>query len=248
LRVIHGKLAFLASVKSPRDHVYRKLVDKFNKLPKPDINLSLPYIEETNSERKAMEALWVFESCYDDLSVQNEDERLRVAQGTGFQFSNLGIITCAHVVSHNNEVLEEIEVFKSDRTNTRYQVIVQYIDYHRDIAICQLKNPEPMAPAITIDEEFNEIQQREEVILLGFPAYNIGQSPTVVDAKISSIYPQNGIPKFEISSQIREGNSGGPIINKLGKVVGVALEGAQKDGGNNGCILISEIHELIISK
>jgi len=159
LKVIHGKLAFLASVKSPRDPVYRKLVDKFNNLTEPGNNTSLPYIEETNLEKKAMEALWVIESCYDDLSIQDEDERLRVSQGTGFQFPNLGIITCAHVVSHHNEVLDEIEVFKSDQTNIRYQVVVKYIDYHRDIAICQLKKPEPLAPVIAIDEEINKIKQ-----------------------------------------------------------------------------------------
>ena len=44
-----------------------------------------------------------------------------------------------------------------------------------------------------------------------------------------------------------ERNSGGPIINSDSQVVGVALEGARKDSGNNGCLFISEIQEVLAS-
>ena len=88
---------------------------------------------------------------------------------------------------------------------------------------------------------------QEDVKLLGFPAYAPGHGYFIVDSKVAQFYVRSGVHKFEISSQIREGNSGGPIINSESKVVGIALEGARKDGGKNGCLKINEIDRVMNS-
>jgi S1-C subfamily serine protease len=54
-----------------------------------------------------------------------------------------------------------------------------------------------------------------------------------------------GIHKFEIDQLIREGNSGGPILNTKYEVVGIAAEGAEKGMGNNAVIAISELFKML---
>jgi len=65
---------------------------------------------------------------------------------------------------------------------------------------------------------------------------------------VASLYIQSGVSKFEITCQIREGNSGGPILNDKNELVGMAIEGAEKGSGNNGCLSLSEIMKVISGK
>ncbi len=64
---------------------------------------------------------------------------------------------------------------------------------------------------------------------------------------MAKIYSQSTINKFEIDKLIREGNSGGPVINAKSMVIGIALEGARKNTGNNGCLVILEIDQVLSS-
>ena len=88
---------------------------------------------------------------------------------------------------------------------------------------------------------------QKDVKLLGFPAYAPGHGHYMVDSKVAKIYCQSAVNKFEIDKLIREGNSGGPIIDAESMVIGIALEGARKEGGNNGCLVISEIDQILSS-
>ena len=80
---------------------------------------------------------------------------------------------------------------------------------------------------------------------MGFPAYKIGQTPYLAEGRIASLYPQKGVKKCEITAQIREGNSGGPVVDAELRLVGIAVEGAEKSGGNNAVVLASEIFNLL---
>jgi S1-C subfamily serine protease len=99
-----------------------------------------------------------------------------------------------------------------------------------------------------IEKSDKPVKINESVKLLGFPAYAPGHSYSIFDSKISKTYVASAVNKFEIAAQIREGNSGGPIINSASKVVGIALEGATKSEGHNGCLVISEIDNFLHNK
>jgi RNA-directed DNA polymerase len=169
-----------------------------------------------------------------------------VPQGSGFQCEDIGIITCAHVVSDNGKTFDNLEVFKHDAPADKYKLKVERICSHRDVAICSIlveEGREP--PKNNVSRSVGKVKMGQDVKLLGFPAYAPGRGYFMVDAKVAQIYRQSAVNKFEIDALIREGNSGGPIIDSESKVVGIALEGARKEAGNNGCLQISEIEDVL---
>jgi len=241
LYVVKGKLAFLKSVLTKQSPIFNKLAIQFNDLVEDKYKFKI--WEASDPEKNAIDSLWVIEACYDD---KNGD--VRTAQGTGFQLLDIGIVTCAHVVSEDKDLFENLEAYKHSDTSTRYKITVERICPQRDVAICTFIDGEtPPNPLSHIEKSNRPITMQEDVKLLGFPAYAPGQSHFLVDSKIAKMYTQNGVNKFEIDQLIREGNSGGPIINSDSKVAGIALEGARKEAGNNGCLLISEIDKVLRS-
>lgn len=241
LHVIKGKLAFLRSVRTARDPLFSKLAAQFNDLV--DNSHKFKILEITDPEKNAIDSLWVIEACYDD-----ENGNCKASQGSGFQLKGVGIVTCAHVVSENNKPFENLEAYKHSDTVNKYEIKVDRMCSHRDVAICQIQNKAGKLPPIScIEIADTPIAMKENVKLLGFPAYAPGHDYFMVDSKVAKLYTQSTIKKFEIDKQIREGNSGGPIINLDSKAVGIALEGASKESGNNGCLFISEIQQVIES-
>ena len=232
LHVLRGKLAFLRSVRGARDPIYQKLASRFNGLVE-DENLHLRIIKETPPEQAAIDSLWVIEACYDD----DRGEAV-IAQGTGFMLEGFGLVTCAHVVTRGDCLISPVTAHKWDKTHRQINIRITHLDKHRDIAICQLDTTDKF-PCISLFD--GEIVQGLSGRLLGFPAYKIGQTAYISDTKIASIYPQSGLSKFEIDQQIREGNSGGPVVSSDGRVLGVALEGARKDSGSNAVLHFKEL-------
>ncbi len=239
LYVIKGKLAFLKSVRSGRAPIFNKLAAQFNELVDDEYKFTI--LEVTDPEKTAINALWVVETCYDD---KNGDAI--VVQGSAFQLKDVGIVTCAHVVSNKGNVFDEIEVFKYSDPTIKYKLKVDKICYDRDVAICSIVTKSD-AIQYCMEKSQDTVKMQDDVKLLGFPAYAHGQSYYIVDSKVAKIYPQNNIQKFEIDKLIREGNSGGPIINDKSMVIGIALEGARKNEGNNGCLKILEIDQVMSS-
>ena len=240
LHVLKGKLAFLRSVRSGRDPLFNKLAIQFNDLVDDEYKFKI--LEVTDPEKNAINALWVIETN------NSEHDGMVYSQGSAFQLKDVGIVTCAHVVSDKGVVFENLEVFKHSNPTVKYKLQVDRVCSHRDVAICSIvAEDEKIPPDVSIEKSVESVGMQEDVKLLGFPAYDPGHGYSIVDSKIAKIYVQSAVNKFEISSQIRKGNSGGPIINDDSKVVGIALEGARMDGGNNGCLVISELDQVIIS-
>ncbi len=239
LYVVKGKLAFLRSVRTGRDLIFNKLAKQFNDLVAEEYKFKL--IEATDPEINAINALWVIEACYND-----EKGEAIITQGSAFQLKDIGIVTCAHVVSEKGNKFDDLETFKHSNPTVRYKLNVDRVCSHRDVAICSVRIEEEIEPPKTcIEKSMNPIVMQQGVKLLGFPAYAPGHGYYVVDSKVAKTYIQSAVNKFEIDKLIREGNSGGPIIDADSNVVGIALEGARKESGNNGCLVITEIDEVL---
>lgn len=242
VNVLKGKLLFLQMVKGPRDRVYVSLAKSFNSLISED-ERPLRYLETPDKERNALNSVWVLETLYDD-----QDGELKASQGTGFMVKGVGIVTCAHVVSEDGNIFKDIKAFQANSIGNKYNITVNHIDNHRDIAILKIDakeaNKDTKNSELKLDLS-DEIGQKTPVTLIGFPSYKLGQSPYLADGKIASVYAQSGVKKFEIDILIREGNSGGPVLNSNLDVIGIAAEGAEKTGGNNAVIRICELVALL---
>lgn len=241
LHVVKGKLAFLRSVRTGRSALFNKLAVQFNALVDEEHRFRI--IKIIDPEQNAIDSLWVIEACYD-----SENGEVITPQGTGFHLKDVGIVTCAHVVSEKGNIFKNLEAFKHSDPTNKYKLNVERVCARRDVAICSIVIEEGSKQIEHfIERSTRNLKMQEGVKLLGFPAYAPGHGHFMVDAKVAKLYTQSAVSKFEISSQIREGNSGGPIINEDSEVVGIALEGARKDGGNNGCLMISEIDQVVSS-
>jgi S1-C subfamily serine protease len=242
-QVVKGRLAYLHMVRGQRDPIYVKLAKRFNKLG-TGITGPLPLTEPSDAETALMDAVFVVEVLYDDAAGV-----LRAFQGTGFVLAGVGFVTAAHVVADKGVAYKEITAYSYKDTSQKYILKITTLDMHRDLAVGVLMNADGsqytsksfLRPALLPPK------LKEHVALVGYPAYKMGQTPYWADAKVASIYGQLNVAKFEISTQIREGNSGGPVMNESLQVVGIAVEGAEKGGGNNAVVQMHELYAVLQS-
>jgi serine protease Do len=136
----------------------------------------------------------------------------RRGQGSGFIFSpDGGIVTNAHVAASNTL---EIQLWDGSRTPAELQLR----DEGRDLAILRIAKSD-LPVAVLADSD--RLRVGELVIAIGNPFGFIGALTTGV---IHAIGPLGGLGPFrwvQADVQLAPGNSGGPLANALGEVVGV---------------------------
>ena len=166
------------------------------------------------------------ENLYLKLYPLNKPETTKSANsisvtGSGFFITSKGLIaTNAHVVSKAKKI--EIKV-PSDIGNTTYNAKLLLIDAKNDVAIIQIddinfKGTKPLP--------YNIIEQAdigEKTFTIGYPLNDImGDNYKVADGIISA---KSGIGDdvryYQITIPIQPGNSGGPLFNSQGNVIGI---------------------------
>lgn len=239
--VIKGKLSFLQMVRGKRDRIYINLAKRFNKLI-PAGERPLPFIEASDDEKNTYTTLWIIETLYDD-----DNGEAIVKHGTGFMLKDVGLVTCAHVVAEKDKIYKTTEAFRHDCPHEKYIIKVTNFSAELDLAVVELlsKDKKKIEISECLLPSMDDVDLKDPVSLFGFPAYKTGQTPYVAEAKVASKFGDKGIQKFEIDTQIREGNSGGPVLNEEYEVVGIAAEGARKDSGNNAVISVKELRKIL---
>ncbi|MEK6914207.1 MAG: trypsin-like peptidase domain-containing protein [Nanoarchaeota archaeon] len=155
--------------------------------------------------------------------------KTNIAQGTGFLISKEGyVVTNAHVLSGSN--------FANAITSERKVLSMQLIGYNEELDIALLKiSPQDLFLEFASS---NEIEVGEKVIAIGNP---LGLSFSVSEGIVSAKNREglNKIPGYiQTDAALNPGNSGGPLINSDGKVIGINNFKAQ--GDNIGFALQSE--------
>ena len=135
--------------------------------------------------------------------------------GTGFIADEDGLlVTNAHVV---NDSLTVNVVFED---GNEYQGDVMGIDVRADLAIVRLRTDRKFS-AMDLGNS-NDVNIGDEVIALGFPlSFELGSSLTVTRGIISAKRTFEGVERFQTDAALNPGNSGGPLVGRGGKVVGV---------------------------
>jgi V8-like Glu-specific endopeptidase len=70
----------------------------------------------------------------------------------------------------------------------------------------------------------------DHIKIVGFPNYHVGDSVHFDSGPITQTRKYMGVPHFVVRPIIVKGNSGGPILDKNNKVVGVAIKGVATPG------------------
>ena len=169
--------------------------------------------------------------------------------GSGVVISSDGkIITAAHVV----EAADQVSVEFADGKKERAHVTASYP--RADIAIVQLDFPPAgLVPAKLGDSD--AVQVGDDVFIIGAP-YGLSHSLTVghISGKHTSKESIAGLAKVEMlqtDAAINQGNSGGPMFNMAGEVVGIVSQILSNSGGFQGvgfAVSSNVAHKLLLNK
>jgi serine protease Do len=148
-------------------------------------------------------------------------------QGSGFIVSADGVIlTNAHVVRDAKEVTVKL----TDRREFRAKVLGA--DPKTDVAV--LKIDAHNLPVVTLGKT-SELKVGEWVLAIGSP-YGFENTVTagVVSAKGRSLPDDSAVPFIQTDVAVNPGNSGGPLFNTRGEVIGINSQIYSQTGGYQG--------------
>ena len=143
--------------------------------------------------------------------------RTNSGQGTGFIINSQGyIVTNAHVIADSNGNLASgIQAITSD-SNARS---AEFVGYEGDLDIALLKISGTWDALEFGDSD--DVSVGEKVIAIGNP---LGLQFSVSQGIVSAVHRTggNGLDAYiQTDAALNPGNSGGPLINILGKVIGI---------------------------
>jgi serine protease Do len=153
---------------------------------------------------------------------QQQTPRTMPASGSGFLIDASGkILTNAHVVRD----AQDITVTLSDKRQFKAKVVGQ--DRATDIAVVQLQNAKGPFPTLPLGNS-DAIRVGDWAIAVGTPLGELQGTVTagIISAKgRSSLNIMGGGPEYQdfiqTDAAINFGNSGGPLLNIRGEVVGI---------------------------
>ncbi|MEP6909390.1 MAG: trypsin-like peptidase domain-containing protein [Actinomycetota bacterium] len=154
------------------------------------------------------------------------------AQGSGFVYDSKGdIVTNEHVV----DGAESVSVrFWNGAT---YSAKVVGSDASTDLAVIKVDAPDSILTPLTVADS-GKVLVGDGVVAIGSP---FGLEETVTSGIVSALHRQMDAPnQFTINDSIQtdaainHGNSGGPLLNSNGEVIGVNAQIAGGTGANVG--------------
>ncbi|TCD06404.1 Do family serine endopeptidase [Erythrobacteraceae bacterium CFH 75059] len=171
--------------------------------------------------------------------------------GSGFLISADGyVVTNNHVINPPGQraTLEEVTVTLADGTEYRAQVVGQ--DAQSDLAVLKISRREPF-PFVRFGDSA-QARVGDWVIAIGNP---FGLGGTVTSGIISAVYRSSGFggayDRFiQTDAAINRGNSGGPLFDMQGNVIGINNAIFSPTGGNVGVgfAIPAEIAAPIVSQ
>jgi S1-C subfamily serine protease len=182
-------------------------------------------------ENGLMELLWtdgnpsslyikLFPSINDDLFRSGSSTEL--ASGTAFGITSNGlIITNYHIIDGANKIY--VRGINSD-FNKRYNAKVVVSDKINDLAIIQIDDKKfKTSGNIPFSIKTKRAEVGESVFVLGYPLRStMGDEIKLSTGVISSQTGFKGdVTTYQISAPVQPGNSGGPVFDSKGNLIGV---------------------------
>ena len=153
-----------------------------------------------------------------------EDEKIVAASsGTGFYVSHEG-----HIIS-NHHVIEGCNIIKLTFRGKELSADVLAVDKMNDLAILKVN----LAPSKVFSIATKDASLLEDIIIAGYPlGKRVSAAIKTSKGSITALagYGDN-YSEFQTDAALNQGNSGGPIMDQKGNVVGVAVANYGKQAG-----------------
>jgi S1-C subfamily serine protease len=143
------------------------------------------------------------------------DSLVRFSTGTAWP------VTSGYAVTNNHVVAGVEQVQLIDVTGREVTASVALRDAAHDLALLRVSEPGSLPPALPLASTSQRPGSR--VFTIGYPRIDImGRTPKLSDGIISSLTGYRDDPdSYQVSVPVQPGNSGGPLLNMDGEVVGV---------------------------
>jgi RNA-directed DNA polymerase len=263
--VLWGKLLYVHMVRGSADSIYTRLAERYNNLCVEERKVdpgflasSLPLELIVRNTIDAAGATFVIEWSGDYLPTGATTSEVVCGQGTAFAYKKAEqLITCDHVLNfvgqfsgadvsvscQSSQIHGMKLIAKNPTTNVEFPLTIVRRDAGKDLAILAITGATPShRHFVGPDAPINRNQQG---LLVGYPNWSPGRAANQVSATVVSRFMRSALARFEISTPIRQGNSGGPFVDSLYRVAGVAQQGATQQSGNDECLCVAELENWL---
>ncbi len=156
----------------------------------------------------------------------------QTAEGSGFVYDTNGdIVTNQHVVDGATSVSVAFW------NGAKYKARVVGSDASTDIAVVKVDAPSSLLVPLALGDS-SQVAVGDGVVAIGSP---FGLAETVTSGIVSALHRQMTSPNgfaiensIQTDAAINHGNSGGPLLDLQGKVIGVNSQIESDSGGNDG--------------
>ncbi|HEY9062362.1 MAG TPA: DUF5050 domain-containing protein [Pseudobacteroides sp.] len=198
--------------------------------PMPITVTSVPRPQATLSPKdiaKHTEAIYLIKTFDEDGEP--------IGSGTGFNIESSGIIVT------NYHVIEGATTIKCSVNNSTTYDVEYILNYNvmRDIAILKLKNTSNL-PFLSLGDS-DKLELAEEVVAIGNP---LELQNSVSTGIVSGLRVLFGMSYIQTSAAISPGNSGGPLINSYGEVIGITTMSMANTQNINFAVPINSVKKL----
>ena len=170
-------------------------------------------------------------------SPPQQEEDVPRGVGSGFVISADGyVMTNAHVV----DGADDVYVTLTDKREFKAKIIGA--DKRTDVALVKIEGSN--LPRLTATADMSKVRVGEWVIAIGSP---FGLDNTVTAGIVSAKARDTGdyLPLIQTDVAVNPGNSGGPLINMRGEVIGINSQIYSRSGGYMGISFAVPIDEAI---
>jgi S1-C subfamily serine protease len=150
-------------------------------------------------------------------SKQSKTDPITIGSGTGFVVYPGYVLTNRHVVKSGTRLLV---VPPEDKSQTLPASVVGETEgYDDDLAVIRCK--QLASPPLAFIK--GDLAPRgTEIMILGFPGISVGKTPSLVSTRgIVSGLPDESFDSYKLDAIANPGNSGGPICDDTGSVLGI---------------------------
>ena len=174
------------------------------------------FARELESELRAAEAA---ASAPPEVAKRATPNQPTMVYGTCFAVSDAEVLTSQHVVASASQITVEF------RDGVEKGAVVLEQSQSTDLALLKISGETPSFLPLA---SMRSLEVGQEVFTVGFPVTSIlGSDAKFTEGSVSAVSGIKGDASyFQMSVPIQPGNSGGPVVNMQGEVVGVVASTA----------------------
>jgi S1-C subfamily serine protease len=153
-------------------------------------------------------------------------------QGSGFVYDKEG-----HIVTNQHVVDGASSISVTFWNGAVYKASVVGSDASTDLAVIDVDAPASLLHPLALGDS-SKVEVGDNVVAIGSP---FGLEETVTSGIVSALHRQMKSPNdftindsIQTDAAINHGNSGGPLLNSQGQVIGVNAQIESDSGGNDG--------------